>query len=154
MLIEVSFAICHLRTCVIVSFVTFVHVSLCNLLPSYMCLKYYKTNAVINNVKLQGINLYIAFVRVFTNGQTHFYKKCSLFAFGKCEWSFNIYLHTRMKSFLNLALTVQYRCFSNNFHILTFFGEIAHAFNYKIAYFHLNVPSRSSLSLHLDDVDE
>ncbi|KAL5266201.1 hypothetical protein ACHWQZ_G003570 [Mnemiopsis leidyi] len=31
---------------------------------------------------VEGVNLYIAFVKVFTGGQTNFYKKCALFAFG------------------------------------------------------------------------
>lgn len=31
---------------------------------------------------VEGVNLYIAFVKVFTGGQTNFYKKCAAFAFG------------------------------------------------------------------------
>ena len=36
---------------------------------------------------VEGVNLYIAFVKVFTGGQTHFYKKCAAFAFGMSTWA-------------------------------------------------------------------
>ncbi|XP_063685334.1 uncharacterized protein LOC134819343 isoform X2 [Bolinopsis microptera] len=38
--------------------------------------------SAISWMMVEGVNLYIAFIQVFTGGQTHFYKKCALFAFG------------------------------------------------------------------------
>eukprot|EP00116_Pleurobrachia_bachei_P010948 sb/3471210/ len=38
--------------------------------------------SAISWMTVEGVNLYIAFVKVFNGGQTHFYKKCAVFGFG------------------------------------------------------------------------